>query len=55
MFVTVSAVSLAVHIYSIYYMGADPYFQRFLIYLTLFTFCMLFLVGADNYVQLFFG
>lgn len=51
----VSFVSLLVHIYSIEYMSHDPHLPRFMSYLSLFTFFMLILVTADNYVQLFVG
>lgn len=52
---TVCTVSTLVHLYSWYYMGVDPYFRRFVTYLSLFTFFMLFLVGSNNLLQLFFG
>lgn len=55
MFVVVTLVSAVVHIYSIGYMSHDPHKPRFMAYLSLFTFCMLMLVSADNFVQLFFG
>ncbi|HET7717107.1 MAG TPA: proton-conducting transporter membrane subunit, partial [Bauldia sp.] len=55
MLVVVTTVSSLVHIYSIGYMGHDPYRPRFFAYLSLFTFAMLALVTADNLVQLFFG
>ena len=44
-----------VHIYSVGYMAQDPSIPRFMAYLSLFTFFMLMLVTADNFVQLFFG
>lgn len=55
MLVVVTSVSSLVHIYSIGYMHDDPYRSRFFAYLSLFTFMMLMLVTADNFVQLFFG
>lgn len=55
MLIVVTTVSLLVHIYSIGYMAHDPYIQRFMSYLSLFTFFMLMLVSADNFMQLFFG
>jgi proton-translocating NADH-quinone oxidoreductase chain L len=55
MLVVVTSVSLVVHIYSIGYMHDDPNQQRFMSYLSLFTFCMLSLVCSENLVQLFFG
>ena len=55
MFVVVNTVSALVHIYSIGYMSHDPHKQRFMSYLSLFTFFMLLLVSADNFIQLFAG
>ncbi|MFN3935897.1 MAG: NADH-quinone oxidoreductase subunit L [Parvibaculum sp.] len=55
MLVVVTSVSALVHIYSIGYMSHDPHQPRFFAYLSLFTFAMLMLVTADNFVQLFFG
>jgi NADH-quinone oxidoreductase subunit L len=55
MMIVVSFVSLMVHIYTIGYMAEDAGYKRFFSYIALFTFCMLMLVMANNYVQLFFG
>jgi NADH-quinone oxidoreductase subunit L len=55
MMLVVSFVSLMVHIYTIGYMADDPGYQRFFSYISLFTFSMLMLVMANNFVQLFFG
>src|SRR4051794_4080492 len=55
MMVVVTFVSLMVHVYTIGYMAEDPGYKRFFSYIALFTFCMLMLVMANNYVQLFFG
>jgi len=55
MLVVVTVVSCAVHFYSIGYMSHDPSVPRFFSYLSLFTFFMLMLVTADNFLQLFFG
>lgn len=55
MLVVVTSVSALVHIYSIGYMSHDPHQSRFMAYLSLFTFTMLMLVTADNFIQLFFG
>jgi NADH-quinone oxidoreductase subunit L len=55
MLVVVTTVSALVHIYSIGYMHEDPHRPRFFAYLSLFTFAMLMLVTADNFLQLFFG
>jgi NADH-quinone oxidoreductase subunit L len=55
MMLVVSFVSLMVHIYTVGYMADDPGYQRFFSYISLFTFFMLMLVSANNFVQLFFG
>ncbi len=55
MMVVVSFVSLMVHVYTIGYMADDPGYQRFFAYIALFTFSMLMLVMANNFLQLFFG
>ncbi len=55
MMFVVTSVSALVHIYSIGYMAEDPHRARFFSYLSLFTFAMLMLVTADNFIQLFFG
>jgi len=55
MLIVVTTVSAMVHVYSIGYMHGDPSIPRFMSYLSLFTFCMLMLVTADNFMQLFFG
>ena len=55
MMVVVTFVSLLVHIYSIGYMVDDAGYQRFFSYISLFTFMMLMLVTANNFLQLFFG
>jgi len=51
----VTFVSLLVHLYSTEYMAHDPHLPRFMSYLSLFTFFMLILVTADNYIQMFVG
>ncbi len=51
----VTFVSLMVHVYTIGYMRDDPGYQRFFSYISLFTFAMLMLVMANNFMQLFFG
>ena len=53
--VVVTFVSLMVHVYTIGYMAEDPGYQRFFSYISLFTFSMLMLVMANNFLQLFFG
>ncbi|HUN48615.1 MAG TPA: NADH-quinone oxidoreductase subunit L, partial [Stellaceae bacterium] len=55
MVLVVTVVSAMVHVYSVGYMAHDPSIPRFMSYLSLFTFFMLMLVTADNFVQLFFG
>lgn len=55
MLVVVTGVSSLVHVYSIGYMSHDEHRARFFAYLSLFTFMMLMLVTADNFLQLFFG
>jgi NADH-quinone oxidoreductase subunit L len=55
MLVVVTGVSALVHLYSIGYMHDDPGRPRFFSYLSLFTFAMLMLVTANNFLQVFFG
>ena len=67
MITVVSFVSFMVHIYTIGYMADDEHnwpktslagrnsYQRFFSYISLFTFSMLMLVMANNFLQLFFG
>lgn len=67
MMAVVTFVSLCVHIYTIGYMAGDEHnwpkeslagrnsYQRFFSYISLFTFSMLMLVTANNFLQLFFG
>ena len=55
MLTVVTGVSLMVHIYTIGYMHDDPGYQRFFSYISLFTFSMIMLVMANNFMQLFFG
>jgi len=55
MMLVVTFVSLLVHIYSIGYMAGDSGYQRFFAYISFFTFAMLMLVTANNFLQLFFG
>ncbi|MCX8501274.1 MAG: NADH-quinone oxidoreductase subunit L [Alphaproteobacteria bacterium] len=55
MVLVVTGVSSCVDIYSIGYMSHDPHRQRFMAYLSLFTFAMLMLVTANDFVQLIFG
>ncbi|HEY4943957.1 MAG TPA: NADH-quinone oxidoreductase subunit L [Rhizomicrobium sp.] len=55
MLVVVTGVSSLVHLYSIGYMAEDPGRPRFFAYLSFFTFAMLMLVTANNFLQMFFG
>lgn len=55
MMLVVTFVSLMVHIYTIGYMHEDDGYCRFFAYIALFTFAMLMLVMANNFMQLFFG
>jgi len=55
MLVVVTSVSSLVHLYSWGYMAEDPDKPRFFAYLSLFTFAMLALVTAADFMQLFFG
>src|ERR1700734_3597891 len=55
MMAVVAFVSLMGHIYTIGYMADDDGYQRFFSYISLFTFSMLMLVMANNFMQLFFG
>ena len=48
-------ISGLVHIYSFSYMAHDPFFFRFISYLSFFSFFMLVLVTANNYLQLLVG
>ncbi len=55
MLVVVTTVSSLVHLYSWGYMADDPSKPRFFAYLSLFTFAMLALISAADFMQLFFG
>ncbi|MGA7674365.1 MAG: NADH-quinone oxidoreductase subunit L [Rhizomicrobium sp.] len=55
MLVVVTGISSLVHLYSIGYMHDDESRPRFFSYLSLFTFAMLILVTANNFLQVFFG
>ena len=55
MLVVVTSISFLVHLYSTEYMSHDPHLPRFMSYLSLFTFFMLILVTADNFIQMFVG
>lgn len=55
MIMIVLFVSLMVHIYTVGYMADDPGYTRFFSYVSLFTFAMLVLVLANNFLLMFFG
>ena len=55
MYCIVTIISTIIHIYSFGYMENDRTLNKFLSYLSFFTFCMLLLVSADNLLQLFIG
>jgi NADH-quinone oxidoreductase subunit L len=55
MMVVVTTVSALVHLYSWGYMAEDEHKPRFFAYLSLFSFFMLALVTAADFMQLFFG
>src|SRR5438045_169627 len=55
MLVVVTGVSSLVHLYSVGYMHGDRGRPRFFSYLSFFTFAMLMLVTANNFLQMFFG
>jgi NADH-ubiquinone oxidoreductase chain 5 len=55
MLIPVLIISSLVHIYSIGYMSHDPHNQRFFSYLSLFTFMMVILVTANNFMLMFVG
>lgn len=51
----VTSVSFLVHLYSSVYIEFDPHLIRFISYLSFFTFFILILVSADNFIQMFLG
>lgn len=55
MMLIVTFISFLVHVYSIGYMQGDSGYQRFFSYISLFTFAMLMLLSANNFMQLYFG
>jgi|TARA_B110000967_G_scaffold209586_1_gene266478 proton-translocating NADH-quinone oxidoreductase chain L len=55
MLIVVTFISTLVHLYSTEYMEYDPHLPRFMSYLSLFTFFMLILITANNFLQMFVG
>ncbi len=55
MLFTVTSVSLAVHLFAVVYMQADPHLTLFMSYLSLFTCFMLVLVTSDSLVMMMIG
>ncbi len=53
--IVVLNISALVHIYSLGYMSDDEHQEKFMSYLSLFTFFMLLLIFSDNFLQLFIG
>src|SRR5688572_19318128 len=55
MVLVVTGVGSLIHLYSLGYMSHDPSYSRFFTYLNLFTFSMLVLVLANNFLLMFVG
>jgi NADH-quinone oxidoreductase subunit L len=55
MILVVTGVGFLIHVYSTGYMSHDPGYGRYFAYLNLFTFSMLTLVLANNYLLMFVG
>jgi NADH-quinone oxidoreductase subunit L len=55
MILIVTGVGFLIHVYSTGYMGHEKAYGRYFAYLNLFTFAMLVLVMADNFLVMFFG
>jgi NADH-quinone oxidoreductase subunit L len=55
MILVVTGVGFLIHVYSVGYMSHDPGYGRYFAYLNLFTFSMLTLVLANNYLLMFVG
>jgi NADH:ubiquinone oxidoreductase subunit 5 (subunit L)/multisubunit Na+/H+ antiporter MnhA subunit len=55
MLIVITSISTLVHLYSISYMADDPHIPRAMAYLSIFTFFMLMLVTANNFIQTFLG
>jgi proton-translocating NADH-quinone oxidoreductase chain L len=53
--VVITFISFLVHMYSYEYIKIDPHLPRFISYLSLFTFFILILVSANNFLQIFVG
>jgi NADH:ubiquinone oxidoreductase subunit 5 (subunit L)/multisubunit Na+/H+ antiporter MnhA subunit len=55
MFSLIALVSFFIQLFSVSYIGEDASHVRFMIYLCFFIIAMILLVGAANFIQLFFG
>ncbi|ODS30989.1 MAG: NADH dehydrogenase I subunit L [Candidatus Scalindua rubra] len=55
MILVVSGVGFLIHVYSVGYMHGDDGYHRYFAYLNLFTFSMLLLVVANNFLLMFIG
>jgi len=53
--IVVTTISFFVHLYSWEYINADPHLPRFISYLSLFTFFIIILITASNFIQMFVG
>jgi NADH-ubiquinone oxidoreductase chain 5 len=54
MLIVVTFISTLVHLFNRVY-GTRPHLQRFMSYLSLFTFFMLILITENNFLQMFVG
>jgi NADH:ubiquinone oxidoreductase subunit 5 (subunit L)/multisubunit Na+/H+ antiporter MnhA subunit len=55
MLLVVLGISSLVHVFTAGYMSHDPFIVRFYTFLGFFTFFMIVLITADNFLQLFVG
>lgn len=55
MLIIIVFISYLVHLYSFEYMFHDPHLNRFISYLSLFTFFMITLVTSSNFIEMFLG
>ena len=55
MLIIITFISFFVHLYSLGYMSHDPHINRFLSFLSLFTFFMIILLAANNFIVMFIG
>jgi NADH:ubiquinone oxidoreductase subunit 5 (subunit L)/multisubunit Na+/H+ antiporter MnhA subunit len=55
MLVVIISISAVVHLFSYFYMYNDPYSNKFMSFISLFTFFMIILVLSSNFLMLFLG